>query len=79
MGIGLVSVLVFLPLVALEFEVGGSITGLILCTPYLTSIFASMVVPSYAERVGIEFTICTAGILFGLANIGMGFAASVES
>ena len=79
MGIGLVSVLVFLPLVALEYEVSGTITGLILCTPYLTSIFASMVVPKFAARVGIELTICTAGICFGLANIVMGFAASVES
>lgn len=79
MGLGLVSLPVFLPLVALEYEVSGTLLGLILCTPYLTSIFASMVTPKYAQIVGIELTICTAGVCFGIANIVIGFASSVET
>ena len=76
---GMVSIPVFLPLVAIEFELSGAITGLILCTPALTSILTVPFVTAYAVRVGIELTVFTSAVIFGVAFIVLGFASSVSS
>lgn len=65
----------FVPLLAMEeYNISGSMVGLILCTPALTSIAAVPILDRYIIGLGVELVIFCAGICFGLAFIIFGLS-----
>jgi hypothetical protein len=67
MSLGQLSLPVFMPLLALKYELSGAITGLLLCMLPVMTLITSPIIVAYAPRWGIELTIFVAGILFGVA------------
>jgi MFS family permease len=78
MGVGIVTLPVFFPLLALEKDISGSLTGMILCLPALTMIIMVPLIRRMTMHGGIELTICVAGVLFGLGFIIFSFSAKVN-
>ena len=64
----------FYPLVALKYEINGSLVGLVLCTPALTSLIMIPIINRYVLSIGIERTIFFAGLMLGFAFITSGLA-----
>lgn len=72
MGFGMLAIPMFFPLLGMNYDISGGMMGLILCTPALTSIVAIPIINKFVGLFGIEFTIFTAGILYGLAYLVIG-------
>ena len=70
---------IFLPLLAMSYGISGSLIGLILCTPALTSLVAVPLLDRYVIQMGIELVICMAGLFFGLAFLLMGFGTFFDT
>lgn len=78
MGVGIMTLPIFLPLLAQSYGLGGSLTGLILCIPALTQIVTVPIFGNLVERMGIEMCICASGALFGVAFIAFGLSTQIE-
>lgn len=79
MGVGIMTIPVFLPLLAqTKYGLGGALTGLILCIPALTQIAMIPIFGHTVEKIGIEMTICASGVMFGIAFIMIGFATLLD-
>lgn len=78
MALGLFSIPVFYPLLALEKEVEGGMLGFIMCIPSICSIVMIPLIKRVAHSIGIELTICIAGLMFGSAFIAFAMSYLIE-
>ena len=69
---------VFFPLLAKEYDVSGVITGLILSMSPIMTILSVPFINRYIETVGVEATIFTSGLIFGLSFCLMAFSSWVD-
>lgn len=73
--VGIISYPVFFPLLAKQFEISGTITGVMLAmTPFVTIISVPFI-NIYITAVGVEALVFTSGIMFGLSFCCMAFAS----
>ena len=73
--LGSMTIPVFFPLLAKEYEVTGIVTGLILAMSPLMTIVSVPFIHRYIETVGVEATIFTSGLIFSAAFCLMAFAS----
>lgn len=78
MGMGLLCFPVFFPLLAIEKELTGTMTGIILCIPPFTQLLMIPIITRLKNFFGVERTICVAGVLFGAAWIVLSFSDKID-
>ena len=70
---------VFFPLLAKQYDVSGVITGLVLAMSPMMTIVSVPFINKYIETVGVEATIFTSGLMFSAAFCLMAFASWTAS
>ena len=79
MGLGIVQLPMFYPLVALEKGVEGYYIGTVLALRPLTGICATPFINKYILSVSVELTIFIAGITYSLCFIAFAFVAMIDN
>ncbi len=72
---GVMSYPLFFPLLAKQFDISGPITGVILAMTPMITIVVVPFISWFIGTVGVEASIFTAGIMFGVSFILMAFAS----
>jgi MFS family permease len=78
MGIGIMTFPVYLPLMARDFSLNGTKIGIILCIPALMQIVSVPLIGKITPLIGIEMTILSSGLLYGIAFCGFAGATYLK-
>lgn len=72
---GIMTIPVFFPLLAKQFDVSGILVGLVLAMSPIVTILSVPFINKFIQVVGVEATIFTSGIIFGFSFILLAFAS----
>lgn len=78
MGIGLVTMPIFYPLLGISKGIDESTIGMILAIPPIVMMITVPFIRSYVQSIGIELSICVAALLFGLAFVAIGLTEIIN-